>query len=72
MFHSTLSVDKVELPKKLSRQKKLKIDKLILPLYPFQLRWVLFSRSKKEMVFFFIKKTSTIPSNSVHFNLGLN
>ena len=52
MFHSpmTLSVDKVELhiiKKKLSGQKK-KIDKLILPIYPVQLRCFIFAFKKKK------------------------
>ena len=48
MFHSpiTLNVDKVELPiiKRRTELTKKKIDKLILPLYPVQIRGVLFSR----------------------------
>ena len=55
MFHSpiTLGVDKVELhiiKKKLSRQKK--INKLILPIYPVQLRCFIFAFKKRNGVVF--------------------
>ena len=60
---------------KKKRPQEKKIDKFISLLYPVQLRGVLilllFSRSRKEMLSFVIKKITTISSNSVNFILKL-
>ena len=70
-FSDSLNIYKVVVPIVKRRSRLKKIDKLIVALYSVQLRWVLFSRSRKEMVTFVNLRQLQISSNSVSFSLKL-
>ena len=70
-FSDRLNIYKVVVPIVKRRSRLKKIDKLIVPLHSVQLRWVLFSRSRKEMVTFVNLRQLQISSNSVSFSLEL-